>query len=110
MKKCKYCHTVHDDSVEKCCGLKDFIQLKEEKYSEPEVDNGPELVSQPSAHELLKELCDVIDLDDLEAALPKQAIPIWIENIPYDNVREQAFNQWKDENPSLVSRIKKYLK
>lgn len=110
MKKCKYCHTVHDDSVEKCCGLRDFIQLDEEKTSEPEVDNGPMLVSQPSAHELLVELCELIDLDDLDASLPKPQVPKWIEEIPYDDLREASFSRWKEENPTLVSRIKKYLK
>lgn len=105
MKKCVYCGALREDHVEKCCGLSNFTQIEDVV----EMDTEEPLVTQPAAHELLKELCEHIDLDDLEKALPKPNVPKWIEDIPYDNIREQAYAAWKKDNPTLVSRIKKYL-
>lgn len=112
MKKCIYCGTILEDDVEKCCEFSDFEYIEEEKVIDEEKTECPkdeqefEEIVQPAAHELLVELVELINLDDVNEEIK---YPEWINEIPYEEVHKIAIAKYQDDNPDLVTRIKKYL-
>lgn len=117
-KKCIYCEQIHDDSVEKCCGLSDFVpvEIEEEESPKPVIEEikeefednmeYPEPKILNVAHELLVEFAQTFDLSTIEV---HQEYPAWISSIPYDDLKQQAQKKYEEENPNIIARIKKYL-